>query len=82
MEWLRLSHKLEKNGWNLTAMVFVQCWSIFVDLYSFLHPPPGLVLFSQHLDKVEGDWVICQIDVFLDRRAGVVAISMLLEPLA
>ena len=29
----------------------VQCWSIFVDLYSFLHPPGLLVLFAQHLTR-------------------------------
>ena len=54
---------------------------IFVALSSFLNPP-GLVLFAHDLDMIEGDWVTRQIDVFLDRRAGVVAISMFLEPLA
>ena len=69
------------GGGDLTAMVSVQCWSIFVDLYCFLHPP-GLVILFAHLDKVKGNWVTCQINVLLDHRAGVVAINMLLEPLA
>ena len=67
---------------NLLAVVSVQCWSIIVDFYHFLHLPPDLiVLLTQHLDMVQDDWVTCQIDVFLDHRALVVAISMLLEPL-
>ena len=42
---------------DLVAMVSVQYWSIFVDLYHFHHPPAGLfVLFAQHLhmSKVTG----------------------------
>ena len=66
---------------DLVAVVSVHCWSMFVDLYRFLHLPLGFVLFAQHLDKVEGNWVTCQINVFLDCIDGVVAISMLLEPL-
>ena len=64
------------------ALVSVQCLSIFVDLDWFLHLLPDLVLIAQHLDNVYGDWVTCQINVFLDRRVGMVVISVLLEHLA
>ena len=65
------------------TMVSVQYWSIFVDLYtSFTLPLRLVVLFAVYLKTVEGDWVTCQITMFLDCTAGVVAINMFLEPLA
>ena len=46
---------MEKNGGGGGSRGQGLC-SVFVDLYSFLPPPRDLVLFAQHLDKVEGDW--------------------------
>ena len=74
MSWRRM----EVGGARLVAVVSVQCWSSFVDLYIFPHPTAGHVVnFAHHLDEIEEGSMTCQINVFLDCRVGVCSLNLL-----